>query len=459
MLERPLTCHQNTNVGGFPDASITRAHYGPLLPPTNRGEDVLVRASANSPLMPATPWRWRFAARALVAVALVLAAAATPAGAAVSITTFTLSPETGGTYNTPGTPALQAGGHPDVRLEAGFSYTPASDAVRDLTISLAPGLTLDPTSPATCSEADFNLCSYRIGAGQVTVDVEGFGTRFAGAELFLLQPQPGEFARFGLRLVSADLGSFQMVAPVTQRADGGLDVAFSNFPRQAGGVNIRLDTVELPVNGSVANKPFITLPTSCTPATSMLTAVPYEPPSTPATAQSTFTPTGCPPPPEPGGGGGGGGSGATPGGGGAAGGADTRAPTISAAVVSPARWRLGSLLPRFTLAPTGTTIRFTLDEAATATLTFAKATSGRRLRGRCVRTTPANRARPRCTRYVTKGTLRQAAHVGVNRVRFQGRLTRTKRLALGRYRLTIGAVDAAGNRSRPRATFFRIVLR
>ncbi len=76
-----------------------------------------------------------------------------------------------------------------------------------------------------------------------------------------------------------------------------------------------------------------------------------------------------------------------------------------------------------------------------------------------MRPTRANRQRPRCTRYVTKGTLSFNGKAGLNRVRFQGRITRTRRLGLGRHRVTIGAVDAAGNRSRSRSVFFRIVRR
>jgi Tol biopolymer transport system component len=140
-------------------------------------------------------------------------------------------------------------------------------------------------------------------------------------------------------------------------------------------------------------------------------------------------------------------------------GRDARAAIISSVSVLPRRWRLGLRLPRFSLAPRGTTIRWRLDEAARTTLTFAKAANGRRVRGRCVRPTRANRRRPRCTRYLTKGALSFRGKVGLNRVRFQGRLSRTRRLTIGRYRLRVGAVDAAGNRSRTRTTFFTIVRR
>ncbi len=138
---------------------------------------------------------------------------------------------------------------------------------------------------------------------------------------------------------------------------------------------------------------------------------------------------------------------------------DTTPATISSFAVSPGRWRLGSLLPRFSRAPVGTTISFRLSEAATVTLSFAQVSTGRRVGRRCVAPTRANRRRSRCTRYVGKGSLKRRAKRGRNRVRFQGRLTRTRRLGLGRHRVTIGATDGAGNRSRARTAFFTIVRR
>ncbi len=162
--------------------------------------------------------------------------------------------------------------------------------------------------------------------------------------------------------------------------------------------------------------------------------------SAPATVKITVNPAG--------GGGGGGGAGT-----------DTVAATISSVAVSPTRWRLGSRLPRYSLAPKGTTIRFRLNEAARVTLTFLKASPGRRVGRTCRAPTRANRTRPRCTRYVSKGSLRRTFFAGPHRVRFQGKLTPTKRLTLGRYHVSIGAVDAAGNRSRTRTASFTIVRR
>jgi Tol biopolymer transport system component len=135
--------------------------------------------------------------------------------------------------------------------------------------------------------------------------------------------------------------------------------------------------------------------------------------------------------------------------------------TISSLTVKPSRWRLGSRLPQISAkrAPIGTTISFRLSEPAKVKLTFARTTSGRKVGGRCVVPRPSNRSRPRCTRLLAAGQLSVNARAGVTRIRFQGRLSRTRGLAVGTYLLTVGATDAAGTRSRARTASFTIVTR
>jgi hypothetical protein len=142
-------------------------------------------------------------------------------------------------------------------------------------------------------------------------------------------------------------------------------------------------------------------------------------------------------------------------------GGDTTRPNVSAVTVSPRRWRRGAGMPRFSRARIGTRIRWRLSEDARTTLTFQRALPGRRVGSRCLRPTRARRGRPRCTRFRNAGSLTRAnAKAGLNTLRFQGRLTRTRRLGLGRYRLSVGARDAAGNRSvTRRSATFRIVRR
>jgi Bacterial Ig domain/Dipeptidyl peptidase IV (DPP IV) N-terminal region len=118
------------------------------------------------------------------------------------------------------------------------------------------------------------------------------------------------------------------------------------------------------------------------------------------------------------------------------GGGDNTAPSISGLKVSAKKWRAGKGLASISKSPVGTTISFKLSEAAAATVSFQ-------------RFVPAKKGgKPR---YVNAGSLKAlAAKAGQNKVRFQGRLTRSRSLALGKYRVMVSARDAAGNQSQQR---------
>ncbi len=136
---------------------------------------------------------------------------------------------------------------------------------------------------------------------------------------------------------------------------------------------------------------------------------------------------------------------------------DRTPPSISGISVSAKKWRLGNGLAKISKAPVGTTISFRLSEAARATLTFQRRGSGRRSGRNCVKRTGGNKSHPKCTRYVNAGSINADAKAGKNRVRFQGLLTKTRRLSLGGYRVVVGARDAAGNRASRNGPTFKIV--
>jgi hypothetical protein len=124
----------------------------------------------------------------------------------------------------------------------------------------------------------------------------------------------------------------------------------------------------------------------------------------------------------------------------------------------PSVWRQGDLLPRLTRrAPVGTTISFQLSEPARATLDFLQPRPGRRVGRRCVPPSRPNATKRRCTRHVGIGSLSVTAHPGLNKVRFQGRLSRTKRLTPGAYKMTITAANAAGRHSTSQLISFTIL--
>ena len=115
--------------------------------------------------------------------------------------------------------------------------------------------------------------------------------------------------------------------------------------------------------------------------------------------------------------------------------------------------RRGGRKPR---PPVGTTFSFSLNQQARVTFRFTRQLTGRRVGRKCLATTNRNRRHRHCRRTVSAGTLPFAGHSGVNKVSFQGRLSRSKRLAPGRYTLTITASNATGT-SAPTSLVFTIV--
>jgi hypothetical protein len=131
-------------------------------------------------------------------------------------------------------------------------------------------------------------------------------------------------------------------------------------------------------------------------------------------------------------------------------------PTITAMSQARLRWRLGGKLATFAAAPkppVGTTFGFTLNQAATVRFAFAQLLPGRKVNGRCVAPTSANRGRPGCTRSVGRGALSFNASAGAHKLSFQGRVSRTNKLAPGVYTLTITAANSQGTASRTTRAF------
>jgi 6-phosphogluconolactonase len=124
------------------------------------------------------------------------------------------------------------------------------------------------------------------------------------------------------------------------------------------------------------------------------------------------------------------------------------APVISSAHESAERWRGGNKLPsvnatRDQQPRVGTTFSFTLNERATVTLGFTKNTPGANIEHSCRAPAQHNRHPPRCTRTVAAGTLTFTGRRGRNKVHFDGRISTTKKLSPGPYRILITATDTS----------------
>jgi 6-phosphogluconolactonase (cycloisomerase 2 family) len=118
-------------------------------------------------------------------------------------------------------------------------------------------------------------------------------------------------------------------------------------------------------------------------------------------------------------------------------------------------WHEGNALATISKkqAPVGTTFSFALNETARVTLTFTQAQPGRKVNGKCVAPTRRNAAKRKCTRTVTAATITFTGHAGTNRVAFEGRVNRHRKLAPGTYTLIITATAPGGGATPQRLTF------
>jgi hypothetical protein len=135
-------------------------------------------------------------------------------------------------------------------------------------------------------------------------------------------------------------------------------------------------------------------------------------------------------------------------------------PAVTGFSESAAKWRRGRSLPRISTAssaPVGTTFSFSLNEPATTTLTFTHSVAGRRAHGRCVAPTAGNAHKPKCKRTVLVGSFGVSGKPGLDKVRFQGRLSSAKTLKPGTYAVSITARDVDGLKAVSRSLAFTIV--
>jgi hypothetical protein len=136
-------------------------------------------------------------------------------------------------------------------------------------------------------------------------------------------------------------------------------------------------------------------------------------------------------------------------------------PTITAAHQSHSTWRAGAKLAQVSAKqkkpPVGTTFSFSLNEKATVSFSFTQRVGGRKVKGKCVAQNNKNRRKGACRRIVTAASLSFTGHSATNKVLFQGAVSRSKKLAPGRYTLVITATNATGQKSTPQSLSFTIV--
>ena len=140
-------------------------------------------------------------------------------------------------------------------------------------------------------------------------------------------------------------------------------------------------------------------------------------------------------------------------------------PRLTGVQESAKRWREGNALAHISAKnngrrkrklPVGTTFSFALNEPASVTFTFTEPANGRKVGKKCVAQTKKNkRKHRRCTRTVVAGTLTFSAHTGTNKLRFEGRISKHKKLKPGSYSLVVSAT-ASGEHATASTLHFTI---
>jgi hypothetical protein len=141
-------------------------------------------------------------------------------------------------------------------------------------------------------------------------------------------------------------------------------------------------------------------------------------------------------------------------------------PTLTNLSETAKTWRESDALARIGAAeknkrkklPLGTTFSFSLNVAASVAFTFTEPAGGRRVGKTCVAPTRKNTKMHGCARTVVAGTLTFSARAGTNKVHFEGRLSKHRKLAPGSYTL-VATATASGEHSTPRTLHFTIVNR
>jgi hypothetical protein len=210
-----------------------------------------------------------------------------------------------------------AGGHPNMAINLDLSYT-GEDDLRNLTLRLPTGFLGNPSAADLCSIAQFEseACSPDSEVGSTSVTAQATSALLpvpvpvtSNGTVYNLEPQPGEPARLGIivdpslpALFTADEKIFlQSPIEVRDHSDFGLTSRVRNMPRQVSGtlllglipatLDLEITSLSFTLNGTAANGPFTTNPTTCLPASTTASVTSYDGSSDSATA--SFTPTDC----------------------------------------------------------------------------------------------------------------------------------------------------------------------
>ena len=235
-----------------------------------------------------------------LAAALAALTLAVPAAANANVTlSNVVARPTGATCQPSGSPSgtAPAGSHADLCVAFDVSQT-GDDDLKDLTVHLAPGLIGDPSATPTCSQSAFaaDACPASTQVGTVATHVVAVLPLDLSGAVYNLTPNADEPARLGIKIPAVVTTIRLQTSIRTRLTDYGLDTVTPDIPRTAAGLPNEIQSMALTLwgakgdHGSLA-KPFVTVPTSCAPATTRVDVTAYD--GSGSGGSDTFTPTDC----------------------------------------------------------------------------------------------------------------------------------------------------------------------
>jgi hypothetical protein len=234
---------------------------------------------------PHEPKRGKLARRliAAAAVACTLAAAA-PAAAAIQL---------GGAKGRP-VDTTQAATPTAFNFHVDFL---GSEHVKDLTTRLPAGIGPDlfhPTCPVATWMQDGCAANTQIGRTTVSITAAGLIPDSVTGRIYFLAPEGTPLPGLGIVLDSPTGKVFQRGEARINDDLGVLENTVRNFPRDSGGIPVRIDALDI-----VLFKTFIRNPRVCGTAKTEFLANSYEAPGATVTASDSYAVTGCAPVPPP----------------------------------------------------------------------------------------------------------------------------------------------------------------
>jgi hypothetical protein len=191
-----------------------------------------------------------------------------------------------------------AGAHSDFNIALAFSDP--GDDLRNLQLDLPAGVIGNPQATPRCSAAALaaDACppTSQVGTTSVRANALGLDIDNPGT-VYNVEPNPGDPAKLGIvvRPLGGILGKFILQSPISVRdgaGDYGLTSTLTDIPRTLNGIPITIRSINLTLSGTVAGGgSFMSNPTRCTPAVTVVSAESYG--GARPRAQGSFTATGC----------------------------------------------------------------------------------------------------------------------------------------------------------------------